>query len=138
MRRRQDLAHKENKKGHKIPVSCDNPQKKQLTYWRIYFEACNRFLNFPDFINLWFQVCSFGSVVHPPSFPYSRLKRWYVTIPPLDQWWTTIVNHWNQWLRDPKTIEKPLNPMVAPNHSIQWWWCLSKPLKFCNGSKTWS
>ena len=52
--------------------------------------------------------------------PRYRLQRWYVTIPSLDQWWTTIANHRNQWLRDPKTIEKPLNPMVAPNHSIQW------------------
>ena len=55
-----------------------------------------------------------------------RLQRWYVTIPSLDQWWTTIVNHQNQWLLDPKTIEKPLNPMVVPNHSIQWWWCFFK------------
>ena len=55
---------------------------------------------------------------------HPRLQRWYVTIPSLDQWWTTIENHWNQWLPDPKTIEKSLNPMVAPNHSIQWWWCL--------------
>ena len=68
----------------------------------------------------------------------TRLQRWYVTIPSLDQWWKTIANHRNQWLRDPKTIEKPLNPMVVPNHSIQWWWCLWKPLKLCNGSKNWS
>ena len=40
-----------------------------------------------------------------------RLWRWWATIPSLDQWWTTIVNHWNQWLPDLKTIE---------NHWSQW------------------
>ena len=35
---------------------------------------------------------------------------------------TTIKNHRYQWLRDPKTIGKPLIPMVGLNHSIQWWW----------------
>ena len=40
-----------------------------------------------------------------PSFHYIRLQRWLATIPSLDQWWKTIVNHWNQWLPDLKTIE---------------------------------
>ena len=56
----------------------------------------------------------------------------------MDQWWKTIVNHWNQWLPDLKTIEKPLISMVAPNHSIQWWWCPRKSLKVCDGSKKWA
>ena len=49
-----------------------------------------------------------------------RLQRWYITIPSLDQWCTTIENHRYQWLSYPKTIGKPLIPMVALNHSIQW------------------
>ena len=53
-------------------------------------------------------------------FELNRLQRWYVTIPSLDQWWTTIENHRYQWLPDPKTIEKPLILMVGLNHSIQW------------------
>ena len=28
--------------------------------------------------------------------------------------------------------------MVAPNHSIQWWWCPRKSLKVCDGSKKWA
>ena len=28
--------------------------------------------------------------------------------------------------------------MVAPNHSIQWWWCTRKSLKVCDGSKKWA
>ena len=49
-----------------------------------------------------------------------RLRRWYLTIPSSDQWWTTIENHRYQWLPDPKTIGKPSFPMIACNHSIQW------------------
>ena len=49
---------------------------------------------------------------------YTRLRRWYITIPSLDQWWTTIENHRYQWLSYPKTIGKPLIPMVALNHFI--------------------
>ena len=59
--------------------------------------------------------CDFGKV----SEPY-RLRRWYITIPLSDQWCTTIENHRYQWLSYPKTIGKPLIPMVALNHSIQW------------------
>ena len=73
-----------------------------------------------------------------PSFHYIRLQRWLATIPSLDQWWKTIVNHWNQWLPDLKTIEKPLISMLAPNHSIQWWWCPRKSLNMCDGSKKWA
>ena len=51
-----------------------------------------------------------------------RLRRWYITIPSSDQWCTTIENHRYQWLSYLKTIGKPLIPMVALNHSIQWWW----------------
>ena len=54
---------------------------------------------------------------HPP-----RLRRWYITIPSSDQWCTTIENHRYQWLFYSKTIGKPLIPMAALNHSIQWWW----------------
>ena len=61
-----------------------------------------------------------------------RLRRWYITIPSSDQWCTTIEN---QWLSYPKTIGKTLIPMVALNHSIQWWWKLWKPLKVSDGSK---
>ena len=50
-----------------------------------------------------------------------RLQRWYITIPSLDRWCTTIENHRYQWLSYLKTIRKPLIPMVALNHSIQWW-----------------
>ena len=108
--------------------------KTALTsHWSLYFFCLFKFLPFwlrllsrrhdhhdhhISFIKLLFQTWNllfFASV---------RLQRWYVTIPSSGQWWTTIENHRNQWLPDPKTIEKPLNPMVAPNHSIQWWWCL--------------
>ena len=41
-----------------------------------------------------------------------RGERYIETIASLDQWSMTIENHWNQWLKDPKTIEKPLKPMV--------------------------
>ena len=51
-----------------------------------------------------------------------RLRRWYITIPSSDQWYITIENHRYQWLPYPKTIGKPLIPMVALYHSIQWWW----------------
>ena len=51
-----------------------------------------------------------------------RLRRWYITIPSLVQWCTTIENHCYQWLSCPKTIRKPLIPIVGLNHSIQWWW----------------
>ena len=54
--------------------------------------------------------------------PRTRLRRWYITIPLSDQWCTTIENHRYQWLSYSKTIGKPLIPMVALNHSIQWWW----------------
>ena len=67
----------------------------------------------------------------------TRLRRWYLTIPSSDQWWTTIENHRYQWLPDPKTIGKPSFPMIACNHSIQWWWYPWKPLELCNGSKYW-
>ena len=40
--------------------------------------------------------------------------------PSSDQWCTTIENHRYQWLSYPKTIGKPLIPMVALNHSFQW------------------
>ena len=46
----------------------------------------------------------------------TRLQRWYITIPSSDQWCTTIENHRYQWLSYPKTIGKPLIPMVALNH----------------------
>ena len=65
-----------------------------------------------------------------------RPERWIVTIPSSDQWLTTIGNHWKtivsngwrtikplknhcyQWFLDPKTIGKPLLPMVlvTKNH----------------------
>merc|ERR1712001_649022 len=51
---------------------------------------------------------------------WDRLRRWYITIPSLDRWCTTIENHRYQWLSYLKTIRKPLIPMVALNHSIQW------------------
>ena len=60
----------------------------------------------------------------------SHMKRHYldqwldfnhVTIPLSDQWWTTI--------------GKPPFPMVASNHSIQWWWYPWKPSELFDGSK---
>ena len=54
------------------------------------------------------------------SSTMNRLRRWYLTIPSSDQWCTTIENHRYRWLSYPKTIGKPLIPMVALNHSIQW------------------
>ena len=54
------------------------------------------------------------------TFRPIRLQRWYITIPSLDRWCTTIENHRYQWLSYLKTIRKPLIPMVALNHSIQW------------------
>ena len=68
---------------------------------------------------------------------HTRLQRWYVTIPSLDQWKPTIEKPSLPMAGWPKTIEKPSFSMVASNHSIQWWWCLWKPLKILNGSKTW-
>ena len=66
-----------------------------------------------------------------------RLQRWYVTIPSLDQWWPTIEKPSSSMVGWPKTIEKPSFSMVASDHSIQWWWCLWKPLQIFNGSKNW-
>ena len=48
-----------------------------------------------------------------------------------DQLWTTENNSCLNY----KTIK---NSMVTLNHSIQWLWCLRKPLTLCNGSKMWS
>ena len=65
-----------------------------------------------------------------------RPERWIVTIPSSDQWLATIGNHWKtivsngwrtikplknhcyQWFLDPKTIGKPLLPivLVTKNH----------------------
>ena len=41
-----------------------------------------------------------------------RGERYIETIASLDQWSITIENHWSQWLKDPKTIQKPLKSMV--------------------------
>jgi len=69
----------------------------------------------------------------------NRPERWIVTIPSSDQWLATIGNHWKtivsngrrtikplkkhfyQWFLDPKTIGKPLLPMVlvTKNHCYQ-------------------
>ena len=57
--------------------------------------------------------------IHAP-ITRDRLQRWYITIPSSDRWCTTIENHRYQWLSYLKTIGKPLIPMVALNHSIQW------------------
>ena len=53
-------------------------------------------------------------------FICTRLQRWYITIPSSDQWCATIENHRYQWLSYPKTIGKPLIPMVSPQpfHSM--------------------
>ena len=43
----------------------------------------------------------------------NRLQRWYVTIPPSDQWRTTIENHRNQWLPDSvRLTPKPLKTIL--------------------------
>ena len=63
----------------------------------------------------------------------NRPVRSIETIPSFDQWSLTIENHWNQWLGDPKTIEKPSLAMVRVPKNIQWWWCSPKPLKIFNG-----
>ena len=41
------------------------------------------------------------------------------------------------WLNDPKTIEKPLKPMVWGLKIIKWWW-LSDPKTIVNYWKQWS
>jgi len=43
----------------------------------------------------------------------TRPRRWIVTIPLLDQWLATIVNHWKTIVSNGKTNEKPLVPMVC-------------------------
>ena len=45
---------------------------------------------------------NFHKMVTPPLSVLCRLQRWYITIPSLDQWRTTIENHRYQWL--PSTI----------------------------------
>ena len=42
------------------------------------------------------------------------------------------------WKAGLKTIQKSLISMIAPNHSVQWWWCPRKSLKVCVGSKSWA
>ena len=57
----------------------------------------------------------------------NRLQRWYVTIPPLDQWQTTIENHRNQWLPD----SVRLTPKPSKNHFLfrQQPWKMTQPTK---------
>ena len=50
-----------------------------------------------------------------------RLQRWYITIPSLDQWCTTIANHRYQWLSlRPKNHRKTIDPNGCPQpfHSM--------------------
>ena len=82
----------------------------------------NRLMNVPNsyfFLNIFKNRLKW---IKNPNLHDSRtrLRRWYITIPSSDQWCTTIENHRYQWLSYPKTIGKPLIPMVALNHSIQW------------------
>ena len=97
-------------------------------------------------ISGWCEDIGWVFLLLPPPFrTKSRPERWIVTIPSSDQWLATIGNHWKtivsngwrtikplknhcyQWFLDPKTIGKPLLPMVLvtknhwKNHWYQWW-----------------
>ena len=61
-----------------------------------------------------------------------RLEQWSITSHRLTDAGQPSKTIRTRQLVDPKTIGKPLNTMVAPNHSIQWWWLLSKPSKNCD------
>ena len=76
---------------------------------------------------------SFDQIFSHASIVALRPVRSIETIPSFDQWSWTIENHRNQWLGDPKTIEKPSLAMVRVPKNIQWWWCSPKPLKIFNG-----
>ena len=90
---------------------------------------------------LWHLFNTFGALLKLASMGFSsriissqhRPQRSIETIPSFDQWSLTIENHWNQWLDNPKTIEKPSLSMVSIPKNIQWWWCPPKPLKIFNG-----
>jgi len=68
------------------------------------------------------QILGSPSTAGSASLKFSILWKfrgeWSIkTIALLDQWSITIENHWNQWLNDPNTIEKPLKALVMVNSS---------------------
>ena len=121
--------------GHK--ASKMSNKQMNASYHPLYLHSRNFWLNWMDPIrhqhNRWKQ-CRLLDLYISPSLSntwglvlilwnsafilvgklraYSRGERYIETIASLDQWSLTIENHWSQWLKDPKTIEKPLKPMV--------------------------
>ena len=100
---------------------------EHLLYWSILHSLVTyNSIILEQNVDEYWSICYFNQP--PKTLPEAqrtqdiRLQRWYITIPSSDQWCTTIENHRYQWLSYPKTIGKPLIPMVALNHSIQWWW----------------
>ena len=96
-----------------------------LMFFSGFFVEAGAFDGASESTSLHFEIAHqwSGLLIEPVSrlrLVMIRLRRWYITIPSSDQWCTTIENHRYQWLSYPKTIGKPLIPMVALNHSIQW------------------
>ena len=68
-------------------------------------------------INTIYVILETGPMVHHiASFDRWQLSKTFGT------WWTG----------DLTTIGNPSKTMVAPSHSIQWWWLLWKPSKNCD------
>ena len=64
-----------------------------------------------------------GQFIASSGFKYlTRLERWSIASHRLTDGAQPSKTIGTRWLGDPKTIGKPSNTMVAPNHSIQWKW----------------
>ena len=100
--------------AHNTPEAASVENPRYFPYVRLF----NRCFVFSSSVIWKLFTLLYATAVKLPDIPV----RWYLTIPSLDQWWTAIENHRYQWLHDPKTIEELSFPMVASNHSIQWWW----------------
>ena len=106
--------------GHQplpLLIYCALYNRTQMQTASYYINPANAFA---DHIYCYHYPAAAHSDTDTPSTQH-RLRRWYIiTIPSSDQCCTTIENHRSQWLSYPKIIGKPLIPMVALNHSIQW------------------
>ena len=97
------------------PPTPQQPDKAQGSFENILSDQNIAFYH--HFHNTCTQNCCTARVAEVGSLSARakvaiRGERYIETIASLDQWSITIENHWSQWLKDPKTIEKPFKPMV--------------------------
>ena len=71
-----------------------------------------------------------------------NLRMFYIRFRTLLDWndvplhrivWPMVDSHRKPSGHDSSGTQKPSNMIVAPNHSIRWWWLLWKPSKNCDG-----